>query len=359
MKKWFMVLMLLGIVTFTGCYRGPVLNLLNWGEYINEDLLLAFEEQYGVRVVLETADSNEIMYTKIKAQTTKFDVAIPSDYMMHKLQKEGLLHELDFDLLPNYNVEDFDANLEALRDAYFPNNRNYGVPYFWGSLGIMYNNTKPGVEEMVLQYEWEVFFNKTATGTTKIGMYDSIRDAVAVGLLHLGLDVNTRLEADFEAVETLLGAQDYFTWGTDNLKEMVANGNCDIALVYSGDFFDMLYATMEDEGEITYDMHVPVVNNVWFDAMVIPTTTTNSVMAHNFINFMLDFDNAYDNASEIGYCPTLATVYEALLEDEDYADIIDTYPYYPGIVTDGTVYEDLGQDIYRRLEILLSNVKTG
>ncbi|MFA5543879.1 MAG: extracellular solute-binding protein [Bacilli bacterium] len=358
MKKILSILvMLFAVVALTSCSRGPVLYVLNWNEYINEDLVSAFEDEYGVRVVIDPADSNESMYTKIKSKTTNYDIAIPSDYMVHKLYNEGLLHELNMEYLPNYVNAEFDPILENLRDGYFANNKNFAVPYFWGTLGVMYNTRVEGIEELVTENDWEVFFNSELTSGLKVSMYNSSRDALAVAQLHLDIDVNTKSDVDLKSVEDLLKAQNYSSWGTDDLKTFVANGNTDIALVYSGDFFDILYASMESEEDINYDLHVPTTNNVWFDAMVIPTTSSDVVMAHNFINFMIDEDNALENAFEIGYCPTLKNVYEAISIDPDYVDLINDYPYYPGIVTEGYVYKDLGVDVYQKMEIILSNVK--
>jgi spermidine/putrescine-binding protein len=276
--------------------------------------------------------------------------------MIHKLYNEGLLLELDFDKIPNYGG--FDPNLEALRDDYFHNNQKYAAPYFWGTLGIMYNDRKSGLKELVEEYEWEVFFNSELTTGYKIGMYNSSRDAIAVAELFLGIDVNSKSSSDLKAAENLLKQQNYYTWGTDDLKEMIAVGNLDIALVYSGDFFDMLYATLEDELEVTYNLHVPNTNNIWFDALVIPKTSENVDLAHDFINFMLDPDNAYQNAVDVGYCPTQTSAYEALLKHPDYEDLFVNYPFYPGTITNGTVYEDLGQEIYQQMEIILSNAKS-
>ena len=139
MKRLVIVIVLvLSAISFSACKKRPALYILNWSEYMNDEVISKFEEEFGVRVVLETADTNEIMYTKIKAQTTKFDIAIPSDYMIHKLYKENLLVELDFTKIPNYQFSAFDSKLEQLRTNYFDNNKNYAAPYFWGSLGIMY-----------------------------------------------------------------------------------------------------------------------------------------------------------------------------------------------------------------------------
>lgn len=358
MKKIFgFVIVLIAVMALAGCNKGPKLYILNWNEYINDDLIAQFEELYGVDVVLDTATSNESMYNRIKAQSTKYDIAIPSDYMIHKLYNEGLLHEINFDYLTNYDSSKFDPKLEELRNGYFTNNQKYAVPYFWGTLGIMYNKNKPGLEDIVKANGWSVFFNKNLTGDAKVGMYDSSRDAIAVAEMYLGLSINTKSMTELKQAEALLKSQNYSMWGTDDLKNFVANGNADIALVYSGDFFDMLYATLAEERNVTFDLYVPETNNIWFDAMVIPTTSTDVVMAHKFIDFMIDPDNAYENATAIGYCPTITAAYEAMQEDPDFADIIANYPYYPGIATNGVIYKDLGVDIYKEMEIILGNVK--
>lgn len=358
MKKFLgIIVLLITLVILGGCDRRPALYVLHWGEYIDEELVAQFEDEFNVRVVIDPAESNEAMYTKIHSQTTSYDVAVPSDYMIHKLYKEDLLYELDFDKIPNYSEANFDENLEALRDEYFAGNQDYAVPYFWGTLGIMYNERKAGIKELVEEHEWEVFFNQEVTNDAKIGMYNSSRDAIAVAQMYLDIDFNSTDQSDLDAAEEILKKQSYFTWGTDNLKQMIAEGNADIALVYSGDFFDMLYATLEDEAEVTYNMHVPDKNNVWFDAMVIPKTAKNIDLAHEFINFMIDADNALQNAFAIGYAPTLTSAYLAMQEDEEYAELIATYPFYPGDVDEGEVYLDLGPSVYNKMEIILSNVK--
>lgn len=355
MKKIFsFFIVLIATLTLVGCNKGPKLYLLNWGEYIDEDLVSQFEELYDIKVVIDTAVSNESMYNKVKSKTTRYDVAIPSDYMIHKLYNEGLLNKLDFEYLPNYDASKFDSNLQALREDYFNDNEDYAVPYFWGTLGIMY---KLEYEDLVKENDWEVFFNKDLTGNAKIGMYNSSRDALAVAEMFLGYDINTKSKDDLKAVETLLKAQKYYMWGTDDLKTFVASGNADIALVYSGDFFDILYAYMDDDLDINFSLHVPNKNNVWFDGMVIPTTSKDVVMAHNFINFMIDPINAYENARTVGYCPALTSAYDKMLIDPDYQDVIAEYPYYPGTVTEGTIYEDLGSEIYKEMATILGNVK--
>lgn len=356
-----LAVLLVTVILLSACSGRQTLYLLNWGEYINEDLITAFEEEFNVRVSLDTADSNEIMYTRIKNRTTRYDVAIPSDYMIEKLYNEGLLIELDRELLPNYQASRFDVNLQALRDDLFVNNQNYAVPYFFGTLGIMYNTAKAGVEELVQTHGWAVLFDRTIIGEDiKVGMYNSSRDAIAAAALYLGYSLNTTNDTELAEIEAALSTMRYDTYGTDDLKRKIAEQNLDIALVYSGDFFDQLYGTMEDELEVTYNMFVPNENNLWFDGMVIPSTSRNVELAHQFINFMIEEGNAYENAAYVGYAPTITSVFEALQDDEDYAEIIEDYPYYP--ITDpetfnGEVYRDLGAEIYQKMELLFQRSK--
>src|SRR5690606_38430798 len=141
------------------------------------------------------------------------------------------------------------------------------------------------------------------------------------------------------------------------LKESVASKNLDIALVYSGDFFDSLYFAIDNDLEVTFDMYVDQErNNVWFDAMVVPKTSNNVELAHKFINFFLDENNALDNASYIGYCPPLTNVYNQILEDEDIKELVTHPGYHPGNVN-GQIYRHLGNDIAIKMDNILSKAK--
>lgn len=362
MKRFLIIVsLLLTTIMLTACSR-TTLYILNWAEYISPDLVREFEKEHKVRVKVEPVESNEIMYTKIKNKTTKYDIAVPSDYMIEKLYKENLLLELNTDLLPNYINERFDSNLIKLRSEYFEGNEKYNVPYFFGTIGIMYNDAKSGIRDLVEQYEWEVFFNRNLIGrNTRVGMYNSSRDAVAVAALYLGYDINTTNNNELSEIEKVLSAMDYDMYGTDDLKRRIAEQNLDIALVYSGDFFDALYGTMDEGAEVTYDMHVPNDNNIWFDAFVIPNTATNIELAHEFINFMLDKEVAFENALYVGYCPTITEVFDELKKDEDYKDIIADYPYYPiedPKTFNGNIYKDLGPAVYKQIEEIFQRSKS-
>lgn len=368
MRKFFLFLTLLcAALVLVGCDNREKLYVLNWEEYINRDVVRRFEEEYNVKVVLDTATSNESMYNKIKNRAGKYDIVIPSDYMIERMYQEGLLIKLDYSKIPNYDASMFDPHLQELRDNYFQGNEDYAVPYFWGSLGIMYNNNKPGVKELVENYEWRVFFEKDLfPANVTVGMYDSSRDAVACALLYLATtrtdddySLNTTNPEHYNMVENLFKNVSYSQWGTDELKMSVVSQNLDIALVYSGDFFDQYYFALETGADITFDMHMPTGrNNIWFDAMVIPNTATKVDLAHAFINFFLDVDNAIENTIHVGYCSGITEVIAAVREDEEFAEIASHPAYYPGAVN-GEIYRHLGQDIALRMDEILTKAKIG
>ena len=185
-------------------------------------------------------------------------------------------------------------------------------------------------------------------------MYNNPRDAIAVAKLYLGYSLNTTNSDELTNVQNLLVKQNQtfdVKYAADDLKKWVAGGlNLDFAIVYSGDFFDQLYILEEDGSDQYINMYVPDNTNLYFDAMVIPTTSKNTDLAYEFINFMLDTDNIVENVSYVGYCPCTKLAIEALQNDEYYADLLEKYPvFYPGNTKNGEVYRDLGDDIYRRL----------
>ncbi len=361
------ILMIFCISILTSCGgKGCDLLILNWGDYIAEDVVSAFEEEYGVKVKVSTTDSNEQMYSNIRNRTAEYDLVVPSDYMIHQMKEENLLHELDYSKLENYSEDMFVPQLKDLMDSKdCMEYQGYYIPYFWGSLGIMYNKRKPGIEEAVMKYEWSVLFEKDKLPKgSRVGMYSASRDALAAAELYLGYSLNT---TDYEELETcmdVLKNTDFYQWGTDDLKIDVSQGKVDVALVYSGDFFDSYYADLEAEEGIegtsnteNYSIYSPVThNNVFFDALVIPNTCTNEELAYQFIDFILDHENSYINADFIGYCPTIQTVYEEITSDEEgWGDILEIQSYDPTNILDqedswAEVYKYLGEEVYAFIE---------
>jgi len=322
MKKiLLLVLTVTFVVTLSACSDKETLYVLNWGEYMDQDLVEAFEDRFNVRVVYDEVGSNEEMEVRINAGTTPYDIAIPSEYMIDKLHNDGLLHPIDPLKLPNLSNVTFFEDATILYE-----NEDFGdymIPYFFGTIGIIYNTTNPAVTQAVQTEGFGALFNPNTN--FRVGMYDSARDAVGAALLHLGYSVNTVNEAELAEAEALLTNGNFHVFGDDNLKSLVIEGNLDMALVYSGDYFDELY-THEYEGlDINFDFYAPNHTNIWIDAFVIPTTAQNVDLAHEFINFFLDVDNMVENADWVGYTPVMVEAYDILVDEYEY----DYEHYYP------------------------------
>ncbi len=312
-------------LTALACESKPKLHVLNWGDYIDRDLVERFEDQYDVDVIYREVGSNEEMATLLQSGSSTYDIVVPSDYMIDKLVELELVQPLDFDLLPNYADLTVMPRLAALyEDAPW---RDYVVPYAWGTLGILYDTTVPGLSDHVASAGWAALFDPA--GTYDVGMYDSPRDAVAAALLYYGFDVNSTDEEELAMAQSALVAADYTAWGEDSLKSLVIGGTLDLALVYSGDYFSE-YAAAVDEGRaVTFDYFVPDTTNVWLDAICIPTAAEDLTLAYRFIDFMLEYEHALQNSDYIGYAPPFQEVFDTMTTHPDYGyddDHFDPYP---------------------------------
>lgn len=291
-------------------YGSNVLKLYLPGEYLGENVISDFEKQYGVRVIVENFDSNEMMYTKLMAGD-RYDVIIPSDYMIERLMNEDFLQPLDKSMIPNMeNMSD-----AVLGMSYDPDN-TYSIPYFWGSVGLVYNHEN--VDPAVIESEgWEVLRNTDYAG--HIYIYDSERDSFMMAFKALGYSMNTEDPNEInDSYEWLLQMNNTMSpvYVTDEVIDGMMNGYKDIAVVYSGDA-----AVVLDENE-DMSFYMPSQGtNIWCDAMVIPQNAENPKLAHEFINYMLTYEAAFDNTETVGYTSPNAEVFEEMTSSEDlYAD---------------------------------------
>lgn len=287
-------------------YGSNVLKLYLPGEYLGENVISDFEKQYGVRVIVENFDSNEMMYTKLMAGD-RYDVIIPSDYMIERLMNEDFLQPLDKSMIPNMeNMSD-----AVLGMSYDPDN-TYSIPYFWGSVGLVYNHEN--VDPAVIESEgWEVLRNTDYAG--HIYIYDSERDSFMMAFKALGYSMNTEDPNEInDAYEWLLQMNNTMSpvYVTDEVIDGMMNGYKDIAVVYSGDA-----AVVLDENE-DMSFYMPSQGtNIWCDAMVIPANAENPKLAHEFINYMLTYEAAFDNTETVGYTSPNAEVFEEMTSSED------------------------------------------
>ncbi|NLW23351.1 MAG: ABC transporter substrate-binding protein [Tissierellia bacterium] len=275
------------MVFATGCSNKPTLNVYNWGDYIDPDVIRDFEEEFNVKVNYNTFATNEDMYVSIKKGGASYDVAFPSDYMIERMINEGLLEKIDKEKITNLkHIDDSFLNLE------FDPNNDYSVPYMWGTVGIVYN--KKMVDDVV--DSWDILWNEKYSG--QILMLDSQRDSIAVALKKLGYSLNSRDMKELEEAKNELIKQKplVYAYVGDEVKDLMVGEEAALAVVWSGDAVAMI---RENEN---LDYVIPKEgSNLWFDNMVIPKTCKNKELAHEFINFMQRPEIAARNTEYIGY----------------------------------------------------------
>ena len=303
-----------------------VLNLYNWGDYIDPALLKKFTSQTGIKVNYETFDSNEAMYTKIKQGGTSYDLAIPSEYMIEKLRAENLLLPLDHSKLNG--LENYDPRF---MDKSFDPGNQYSIPYFWGTLGIIYNDQY--IDDGEIQH-WDDLWKSEYKDS--VMLIDSARDVLGFTLISMGQSVNTKNLADLAAAQGKLTTlmPNVKAIIADEIKMYMAQDEAKIAVTYSG----------EAAAAISQNSHLKYVvpsegSNLWFDNIVIPKTAKNIDAAYAFVNFISEPENAAQNALYIGYATPNAKALELLP-----AEIRNDRQFYPDDATieNLQIYQNLG-----------------
>lgn len=292
------------------------LNVLNWGDYIDPELLRQFEDETGISIKYTTMTSNEEMLVKLASADNIYDVCFPSDYLIEKLVADDLLYAISKTNIPNLSNID-----PRFLDLSFDPGNKYSVPYMWGTVGILYNTTM--VTDPV--DSWNILWDEKYAG--QILMYDSMRDTIGITLKKLGLDINTRNEADILAAQEALIAQKPLVraYLTDDIKMELINGSAAMGVVYSG---DAVYCISENP-DLAYVVPKEG-SNVWFDNIIIPKTSKHTAEAEQFINFLCDAKVAAQNSDYIGFstpnAAALALMDPAYAEDPTYnppQDVLD------------------------------------
>ena len=290
-----------------------VVNVCSWGEYIDEDLIYKFEDETGIKVNYQTAESNEALYSLLKTGAGDYDVIVPSDYMIARLIDEDMLAELNYDNIPNY--EKIGEQYKSL--SFDPENK-YTVPYTWGTLGIIYNSTMVDGDID----SWDAMFDEKYAGN--VLMIRNSRDALAAALLDLGYDINTTDEAQIrEAYELLADAKSkgvYQSFVMDEVFGKMEGSNAAIAMYYAGDYLTML----DNNPDLKFV--VPKEGSNWFvDAMCVLKTAQHKEEAEAWINFIASTESNLANMDYIGYAsPNLEALegYPAYYE-ETYGEALD------------------------------------
>lgn len=317
-----------------------VVNVCSWGEYIDDSLIEQFEEETGISVNYQTAESNEALYSLLKTGAGDYDVIVPSDYMIGRLIEEDMLAELNYDNIPNYaKIGDKYKGL-----SYDPQNK-YTVPYTWGTLGIIYNTTM--VHEPITS--WSAMFDPQYKGN--VLMIRSSRDALAAALLYLGHDINTTNETHIrEAYQVLADAKAngvYQAFVMDEVYNKMEGGNAAIAMYYAGDYLTML----ENNPDLAYV--IPEEGSNWFvDAMCVLKNAENKEEAEAWINFIAGTEPNLRNMDYIWYAsPNTEALeeypayYESEYEEELDPEIFEIMAAPEDVLERCTLYKNLPQNI--------------
>lgn len=331
-------------------YVGQTLHVYNWGEYTGENIISGFEELTGAKVIMDNFDSNEQMYIKV-ANGDAYDVLVPSDYMIQRMMQEKMLQKLE----PETRKECLGELADAIKGLPYDPKNEYSIPYFWGTVGIVYDKTKVSEEDLEKD-GWDIFLDQKFKGD--IYLYDSERDSFMMALKALGYSMNTTSQDELN---------DAYNWliqcvqtmdpeiVTDEIIDNMAQARKALGLIYSG---DAAYVMSENEN---IGFYMPKSGtNLWSDAMVIPKNAKNPKLANEFIRYITSYDAAMDNSSYVGYTSPNKEVMEELGGKGGDYDGINAYTPRAGYDKDEVFQYDettrkIIADLWSRVKVAASN----
>lgn len=331
-------------------YAGQTLHVYNWGEYTGENIISGFEDLTGAKVIMDNFDSNEQMYIKV-ANGDAYDVLVPSDYMIQRMMQEKMLQKLE----PETRKECLGELADAIKGLPYDPKNEYSIPYFWGTVGIVYDKTKVSEEDLEKD-GWDIFLDQKFKGD--IYLYDSERDSFMMALKALGYSMNTTSQDELN---------DAYNWliqcvqtmdpeiVTDEIIDNMAQARKALGLIYSG---DAAYVMSENEN---MGFYMPKSGtNLWSDAMVIPKNAKNPKLANEFIRYITSYDAAMDNSSYVGYTSPNKEVMEELGGKGGDYDGINAYTPRAGYDKDEVFqYDEITRkiiaDLWSRVKVAASN----
>lgn len=308
-KKRLAFLILLSAAVFLmGCKNqkedGEVLTILNYGKYFDPNALEQFEKETGIKVKYEEYESPEEMYTKYKAGSIDYDLLCTSDYMVQKLIEENEALPINYENTPEY--KNIDKKIIEASASFDPKHK-YTIPYFYGTVGILYNTKEVTASETD---SWNILWNKKYNG--KIIMENSVRDCFLVPLKQMGYSLNTTDPKELEEALTMLKEQKplVYAYFVDETGDEMAAGNASLAVVYSG---EAAYAQSLSD-ELAYNVPKEG-SNLWIDAWFIPKTCKNKQNAEKFLDFLCRKDIAAINFDYVYYATPNTAVFDSLDEE--------------------------------------------
>jgi len=326
--------------------RGTKLYVYNWGEYISDgaddtlDVNKAFEEKYGIKVIYDTYDNNESMYSKLKGGGVNYDVVFPSDYMIERMIKEGLLEKIDFDNVPNFKYIP-----EKYRHLSYDPTNEYSIPYTVSYVGLIYNSKM--VEEA--PDSWLALWDERYENN--ILMFNNPRDAFAIAQSILSMDYNMESPVAWRTAAALLKEQKSIApvYVNDEVFLKMEAGEAALAPYYVGD-----YLTMKENNDDLEFVYPKEGVNYFFDCACILKGAKNKQAAELYLNFLNEPDVALANAEYICYgCPN-----EAVYTNEDYEYYQDELLYPEEGAFKTQIFRNLSEESLALMSTLWDDVKS-
>lgn len=330
---------------------GISINVYNWGEYISDgseegtlNVNAEFTKLTGIKVNYTNYATNEELYAKLKGGGASYDIIIPSDYMISRMIKEGMLQKLDYDNIPNFKYI-----TDTFVDPTYDPENEYSVPYTWGTVGIIYDTTLIDIPPE--EIDWDILWNDDYAD--RILMFDNPRDAFAIAELRLGYSLNTEDEKELNECAELLKEQKKVVqaYVMDEIFDKMGAGEALVAPYYAGDA-----VTLMDEYEDLGFVIPKSGTNLFIDAMCIPVGAKQKEAAEMYINFMCEPDIAYATTTYIGYSTPNSAAYD-MLDDEIKEDGI-SYLDDDYLNKNTTIFRNLSDDANRTLQNLWTELKS-
>ena len=250
------------------------LHIYTWGDYISTEVIEQFEKKFECRVIVDTYDSNESMYAKLKAGATGYDLIFPSNYFLDLLDKQQMLQPIHLDHLTN--IQNLDRHLLKIINA---DVNSTSIPYMISFSGIGYRSDR--IAEM--DDSWNAFGQKRWRG--RMTMLNDYRETIGAGLKYLGYSINTKEggEIDEAANQVIAWKKNLAKFDSEQYKNGIATAEFLIVQGYSG---DILQVMAEDEGvNFIYPTEGATIS---CDYLAIPRYAKDPNLAHAFINFLYE-----------------------------------------------------------------------
>jgi putrescine transport system substrate-binding protein len=341
--------------------QSRVVNVYNWSDYIDPDMLKLFTARTGIKVVYDTFDANETLETKLLAGKSGYDVVVPTAYFLQRQIMAGVFRKLDKSKLPN--LTNIWPEIARRLAAYDPGNL-YGVNYMWGTTGIGYNvkavHDRLGPTAKI--DSWDVVFKPEIIAKFKdcgVHMLDSADDIIPAALHYLKLNPNSTKPADLERAAGLLGKVRPYVrkFHSSEYLNALASGEICLVVGWSGDIKQSEKRAREAKNGIEIGYAIPQEGaQMWFDNLAIPKDAPHPDAAYAFINFMLDPHVAAANSDMVSYA-------NGNLASQKFIDkkVLDDPAIYPSAATMAKLYtvNARGPAAQRLINRIWTRVKTG